>query len=236
MSLAPLEEGTGSPRVRPCPRPSTSRAAGSTTLPGPEVGMGTPDVHPPRPLERGVAAAGVRSTDRWSASLPQADRRRFKPARTRFALGGIVIGMSTFATATLARISPLVCAAASAGCSSSKDAACTDSATASRYHACVATTDELACTSAGGSWVAAVWLDHADAGVQYVCSCPTGQSGCPCASSADCLSGCADSAKQVLPSDSCADAELRCLPNNLPLGECACRYWYAGKIEPVCLD
>lgn len=120
-----------------------------------------------------------------------------------------------------------------AGCASNATCDSSCAANEERYHACVATSDEAACKSAGGSWIADFRYGDASA---YLCSCATGQEGRTCGAKADCLSGCSNTTKTVGPTDSCDGVPLTCEPSNLPMRGCHCRYWYAGKVEPVCLD
>lgn len=103
------------------------------------------------------------------------------------------------------------------------------------YEACVAAASEAACTAAGGSWVSSSRAPD-DAGVHRVCRCSTGEEGKSCQSKADCLAGCSNASVVVGPSDSCDGVTLTCEPTNLATLGCRCRYWYAGKVEAVCLD
>lgn len=112
------------------------------------------------------------------------------------------------------------------------DASCGEEAIKARFASCMATSDEPGCTSQGGSWVKASMAP--DAG--YACSCPTGQGSCPCASTDDCLAGCTNATSVAGPSDSCDGVVLTCDPTSRPVLGCHCRYWYAGTVEPVCVD
>lgn len=112
------------------------------------------------------------------------------------------------------------------------DAGCADEPTKARYASCLATSDEPGCTSQGGTWVKASRAP--DAG--YACSCPTGQGACPCTTTADCLGGCTNTTVVAGPMDSCEGIALTCDPTSRPVLGCHCRYWYADKVEPVCVD
>jgi hypothetical protein len=64
--------------------------------------------------------------------------------------------------------------------------ACGDPAVKAAFASCRASTDAASCTERGGLWRAQ------DPGINSgTCVCPTGEDGCPCAASSDCLGHCA---------------------------------------------
>jgi hypothetical protein len=108
-----------------------------------------------------------------------------------------------------------------AGGATGTGGSCVDAAVKARYSSCMATKDVQSCTDAGGTW--------RSVGSPGVCMCPTGQEGCPCTGSSDCLSFCGVAAET--PSKSCTGVTgFACLAGGGMAG-CWCR---PGDTYPVC--
>lgn len=131
----------------------------------------------------------------------------FRRASQRQGLGTCV-GVLFFAAC-------IALATACADSDSNADCPAPTAAERASYQACVATTDEPACTAAGGTW--ALGWDF--------CSCPTGQQDCRCSGPDDCLAGCVEPIVAApSPPPSCAAVtEGRCASHG-PKSGCGC--WF----------
>jgi hypothetical protein len=99
---------------------------------------------------------------------------------------------------------------------------CGDPVVKASYVSCMATKDEQSCASLGGTWNAF----YPSGGF---CMCPTGEGGCSCTKSTDCLGLCA--AQSV--DNSCTGVtEYQCSSLG-GIGGCWC---LAGQTEAICID
>jgi hypothetical protein len=91
---------------------------------------------------------------------------------------------------------------------------CGDPLVAARFGDCVGSDNEADCVRAGGTW------DRYPFGRREGCFCPTGQDGCPCSSSRDCLSFC----MAEVPGDfsACADVAMGTCSAITPVAGCFC--------------
>ena len=80
-----------------------------------------------------------------------------------------------------------------------------------RYASCSASVDEATCTSAGGAWTGIVISGQPT--TSYYCDCPTGDEGCACSNTNDCMQYC------YYPSSSTDSSAC----NANPVGQCGKR-------------
>jgi hypothetical protein len=135
----------------------------------------------------------------------------------------------------------LALAAAACGCKSGKESAsarsprearCDAPELKARYEACRATADEQACKAAGGEWRSMGMLPTP------TCVCPTGQDGCPCQSSEECLAGCyAPLRSSAQPQDRCKGVtEGLCGADSSAGRGCICEFLRPGNVDGRCAD
>jgi hypothetical protein len=73
---------------------------------------------------------------------------------------------------------------------------CGDATVKAKYASCMATKDAQSCAGLGGTW-------RSPGGSAGQCVCPTGQDGCLCTKSSDCLAVCGAPASQPVTSTTC---------------------------------
>jgi hypothetical protein len=96
--------------------------------------------------------------------------------------------------------------------------------TREQYGACTVSSDEQSCTDNGGVWTYWSGVD------EWECECETGDEGCPCTTSNDCVGYCiADSYQD------CSGITVgECIP---PGGGCFCYFFEEGSDpEPACVN
>jgi hypothetical protein len=93
-------------------------------------------------------------------------------------------------------------------------ASCGDPVIVGRFGDCVRSANEAACLDAGGQWGRYQFSGREG------CFCPTGQGGCPCASTDDCLSFCIASIPGDV--DSCPGVEKGLCTDVSPTAGCFC--------------
>jgi hypothetical protein len=98
---------------------------------------------------------------------------------------------------------------------------CGDPALMALFPACAATKDEASCTERGGTWRTLA------SSLGGTCVCPTGDGGCPCSSSSDCLGYCISARIPAVGagSDYCASfTKFTCSSTRVaPSPDCWCR-------------
>lgn len=103
--------------------------------------------------------------------------------------------------------------------------ACGDPATQRRFVTCRQAGDAEACAAAGGRWGPFPYSQRPG------CFCPTGQNGCPCAASTDCLGRCFAFASQ-----SCAELRTGLCSGEEPRAGCWCEFGPDGVAWALCDD
>ncbi|MBI5477738.1 MAG: hypothetical protein HY906_02715 [Deltaproteobacteria bacterium] len=111
-----------------------------------------------------------------------------------------------------------------------RDPSCDDPALKARYDACQVTHDEADCTQAGGNWIPG--SDGGFGGIAH-CSCSTGQVGCPCCRSTDCISVCFDA---YTPINECEKATYWHCMDRGPINPCFCTRGPTGELGGLCID
>ena len=106
---------------------------------------------------------------------------------------------------------------------------CGDREALARWPACLAAEDQESCEAAGGTW-AIIGLAPF-----YSCQCPTGQSGCVCDSSADCLAACTAPFAGGEMWNCEGVVEGTCSPGQITVG-CHCFFFEDGTVEGLCVD
>lgn len=108
--------------------------------------------------------------------------------------------------------------------------ACGDPVIAARFPECVRSSDETECVSAGGQWGPYPFSQ------ELGCFCPTGQGGCPCSTTDDCLAFCT----APIPGDfgSCAQVEMGTCGAMTPQAGCFCTPSFSGDANfiALCVD
>jgi hypothetical protein len=103
--------------------------------------------------------------------------------------------------------------------------ACGDQETIGRFAACIAARTEPDCVDAGGRWGPYPYSRRPG------CFCETGQGGCPCSASGDCLGLCYADRQ-----NSCDDAERGRCTDEVPKAGCFCLYQSNGQLSVLCID
>jgi hypothetical protein len=107
---------------------------------------------------------------------------------------------------------------------------CGDKAVMERFKACkeaASKFDGAACEAAGGNW--------GNQGLHQGCNCPTGQGGCPCAASSDCLGECLLTPGSRSCPKSVAEGSWRCSAHHDVVG-CNCRLVAEDMMMAMCAD
>jgi len=108
-------------------------------------------------------------------------------------------------------------------------AACGDPGQAAMYSTCLAAMDQMACQAAGGTWGRIGLAPFEE------CGCPTGQSDCPCTSSADCMSTCIAGFTGGRMFDCSGVTAGTCSQVSITVG-CWCYFDDIGRITALCID
>jgi hypothetical protein len=104
---------------------------------------------------------------------------------------------------------------------------CGDPTVMQRFSACMAADTRATCAQAGGDW-RRIGLSPDES-----CSCPTGQDGCSCTRSTDCLGACR--APMPVMWECSAIKEGSC-SSRWPSVGCWCWFDGDGKVEGICAD
>ena len=105
---------------------------------------------------------------------------------------------------------------------------CGDADLMAAYAACVVTNTQQACEAAGGAWTI-IGLSQTP-----LCVCPTGQDGCVCTRSTDCVAGCiAEPTGGAFECDGVTEGH--CTPH-APFAGCWCIFDENGEITGYCID
>lgn len=92
---------------------------------------------------------------------------------------------------------------------------------------CLETRDQAACESAGGSWERGGLL------AEFHCFCTTGQSGCPCTESSQCLGNCAGPPSAI---GDCPTVHAGVCEGTAPAFGCRCVALEPGRFTGFCSD
>jgi len=104
--------------------------------------------------------------------------------------------------------------------------ACGSQSTMARFASCIGSSNRSACEQAGGSWHAIGLSDDP------ICVCPTGQAGCSCDRSSDCLGACLAEMSTMW---DCSDARGTC-SDVAPNVGCWCWFDDQGNASGICAD
>jgi hypothetical protein len=105
--------------------------------------------------------------------------------------------------------------------------ACGDTKVMQRFSACMAAKSKSACEQAGGSWT------RVGLSPEPGCSCPTGQDGCTCKRSTECLGSCTTPMPKMW---DCSHAKQGTCASRSPLVGCRCWFGTDGKVQGICVD
>lgn len=106
---------------------------------------------------------------------------------------------------------------------------CGDPSVTERFALCQATESEAECESAGGSWITYPFSGREG------CLCSTGQAGCPCTASSDCVGRCfapfADASTAP-----CSTVHQGTCSAEEPQAGCWCQFAEDGRSDGFCND
>lgn len=106
-------------------------------------------------------------------------------------------------------------------------ARCGDQEVMDRFPSCIAAETEAPCLAAGGVWT------PIGIRLEPECVCPTGQEGCACNRSTDCLGACSATLAGV-PAE-CSTVQGVCA-GEAPIVGCRCWFDEGGDARPLCVD
>lgn len=106
--------------------------------------------------------------------------------------------------------------------------ACGDDVIRASFATCIAAGTQAACVQAGGTWTT-IGL-----GTSAECLCPTGEEGCPCDSSDQCLGAC--TAEMGPGNDPCAGIDEGTCTAASPSVGCRCWFDDRGAVQQMCVD
>lgn len=105
---------------------------------------------------------------------------------------------------------------------------CGDPTVMAQYPTCRAAQDQTTCEDAGGSWTA-IGLSP-----DPLCVCPTGQAGCTCTRSTECLAPCrAPTSGGVMECEGVTEGECAA---HAPFAGCWCFFDENGTPSGICID
>jgi hypothetical protein len=113
------------------------------------------------------------------------------------------------------------------GAGSGGSSTCGDPDVMARYGDCLGADSKMSCEFLGGTWTTVGLAPYEE------CQCPTGQGGCPCASSTDCLTSCVG--ELDLSTWECENVKPTCSPVSITVG-CWCYIDEEGTAQGICVD